>query len=64
MRGIDVDLARVRIENDYPEAKAAYDLLAKADTVGVFQLESTGMRKAIADINTHLAHKEKELLSV
>ena len=46
-RGIDVDLASVRIENDYPEAKAAYDLLAKADTVGVFQLESTGMRDAL-----------------
>ena len=46
-RGIDVDLSRVRIENDYPEAKAAYDLLARADTVGVFQLESTGMRDSL-----------------
>ncbi len=46
-RGIDVDLAKVRIENDYPEAKAAYDLLARADTVGVFQLESTGMRESL-----------------
>ncbi len=46
-RGIDIDLAKVSIENDYPEAKAAYDLLAKADTVGVFQLESTGMRESL-----------------
>jgi DNA polymerase-3 subunit alpha len=46
-RGIDIDLSRVRIENDYPEAKAAYDLLARADTVGVFQLESTGMRDSL-----------------
>ncbi len=46
-RGIDVDLPSVRIENDTPEAKAAYDLLAKADTVGVFQLESTGMRDSL-----------------
>jgi DNA polymerase-3 subunit alpha len=46
-RGITVDLGAVRIENDYPEARAAYDLLARADTVGVFQLESTGMRESL-----------------
>ncbi len=46
-RGIDIDLAKVRIENDYPEAQKAYELLAKADTVGVFQLESTGMRESL-----------------
>jgi DNA polymerase-3 subunit alpha len=46
-RGIDVDLARVSIENNYPEGKAAYELLARADTVGVFQLESTGMRESL-----------------
>jgi DNA polymerase-3 subunit alpha len=46
-RGIDVDLARVSIDNDYPEANKAYELLAKADTVGVFQLESTGMRDSL-----------------
>ena len=46
-RGIDVDLSRVSIDNDYPEANKAYELLAKADTVGVFQLESTGMRDSL-----------------
>jgi DNA polymerase-3 subunit alpha len=46
-RGIDVDLSKVPIGNDTPEAKAAYELLAKADTVGVFQLESTGMRESL-----------------
>jgi len=46
-RGITIDLSMVSIENNYPEAKAAYDLLAKADTVGVFQLESTGMRESL-----------------
>ena len=46
-RGIDVDLSRVSIDNDYPEANKAYELLAKADTVGVFQLESTGMRESL-----------------
>jgi len=44
-RGIDVDLAKVPLDDP-----ATYALLAKGETVGVFQLESTGMRKAIADI--------------
>ena len=44
-RGIDVDLSALPLD-DPP----TYALLAKGETVGVFQLESTGMRKAIADI--------------
>ncbi len=44
-RGIDVDLAQLPLDDP-----ATYALLAKGETVGVFQLESTGMRKAIADI--------------
>jgi DNA polymerase III subunit alpha len=41
-RGIDIDLARVPLDDE-----ASYELLAKADTVGVFQLESTGMRESL-----------------
>ena len=41
-RGIDIDLLKLPLDD-----KAAYDLLAKADTVGVFQLESTGMRESL-----------------
>ncbi|MBX9926158.1 MAG: DNA polymerase III subunit alpha [Hyphomicrobiaceae bacterium] len=41
-RGVDVDLAALELED-----KATYELLAKADTVGVFQLESTGMRESL-----------------
>ncbi len=41
-RGIDVDLAGLGLDD-----KAAYELLAEADTVGVFQLESTGMRESL-----------------
>ncbi|MGZ8409738.1 MAG: DNA polymerase III subunit alpha, partial [Hyphomicrobium sp.] len=41
-RGISVDLAVLPLD-DVP----AYQLLAKADTVGVFQLESTGMRESL-----------------
>ena len=46
-RGIDLDLANVPIVGDDPKVAAAYELLAKADTVGVFQLESTGMRESL-----------------
>jgi len=41
-RGIDVDLLALSLDD-----KASYDLLAKADTAGVFQLESTGMRESL-----------------
>ena len=44
-RGIAVDLSALPLD----DAKT-YALLAKGETVGVFQLESMGMRKAIADI--------------
>ncbi|MEQ1694670.1 MAG: DNA polymerase III subunit alpha [Hyphomicrobiaceae bacterium] len=46
-RGIDVDLSTLAIAGDDPKVLAAYQLLAKADTVGVFQLESTGMRESL-----------------
>jgi DNA polymerase III subunit alpha len=41
-RGIDIDLATVPLDD-----KKSYELLAKADTVGVFQLEGTGMRDSL-----------------
>jgi len=41
-RGIDVDLPTLPLDD-----RASYELLAKADTVGVFQLESTGMRESL-----------------
>ncbi|MFV0298490.1 MAG: DNA polymerase III subunit alpha, partial [Hyphomicrobiaceae bacterium] len=47
VRGIEVDLPSVPIAGDDPKVLAAYDLLARADTVGVFQLESTGMRESL-----------------
>lgn len=40
--GVDIDLAAVPLD----DAKT-FELLAKADTVGVFQLESTGMRESL-----------------
>ncbi|MDX2289355.1 MAG: DNA polymerase III subunit alpha [Hyphomicrobiaceae bacterium] len=41
-RGLTVDLEALPLTD-----KASYDLLARADTVGVFQLESTGMRESL-----------------
>ncbi|MFA9550196.1 MAG: DNA polymerase III subunit alpha, partial [Hyphomicrobium sp.] len=41
-RGIDVDLAKLPLDD-----RKTFGILAKADTVGVFQLESTGMRESL-----------------
>jgi DNA polymerase III subunit alpha len=41
-RGIDIDLSALPLD-DAP----SYELLARADTVGVFQLEGTGMRDSL-----------------
>jgi DNA polymerase-3 subunit alpha len=41
-RGIKVDLAKLPLDD-----LKAFQILAKADTVGVFQLESTGMRESL-----------------
>ena len=41
-RGIDIDLPALPLDD-----KKSYELLAKADTVGVFQLEGTGMRDSL-----------------
>ena len=41
-RAVTVDLARLPLDD-----KKTYELLAKADCAGVFQLESTGMRKSL-----------------
>jgi DNA polymerase-3 subunit alpha len=41
-RGVEIDLARVPLDD-----RASYEMLARADTVGVFQLEGTGMRESL-----------------
>ncbi len=41
-RGIHIDLLALPLDD-----RRSYELLAKADTVGVFQLESTGMRESL-----------------
>ncbi len=41
-RGIDIDLAKLPLDD-----KKSYEMLARADTVGVFQLEGTGMRESL-----------------
>ncbi len=41
-RGVDLDLSNLPLDD-----KPSYELLARGDTVGVFQLESSGMRDAM-----------------
>ena len=41
-QGVTIDLAALALED-----KKSYELLARADTAGVFQLESTGMRESL-----------------
>ena len=44
-RGIEIDLTAIPLDD-----KGTYDLLARAEAVGVFQLESAGMRRALLDM--------------
>ena len=44
-RGIEIDLAAIPLDD-----KKTYDLLARAEAVGIFQLESAGMRRALLDM--------------
>jgi DNA polymerase-3 subunit alpha len=44
-RGVEIDLATIPLDD-----KKTYDLLAGAEAVGVFQLESAGMRRALLDM--------------
>ena len=44
-RGVDLDLSRLSLD----DAKT-YEILARGETVGVFQVESQGMRRALIDM--------------
>src|SRR4051794_39731377 len=44
-RGIDIDLSRIPLD----DAKT-YETLARGETVGIFQVESQGMRRALVDM--------------
>jgi len=44
-RGIAIDLATIPLDD-----RPTYELLARAEAVGVFQLESAGMRRALLDM--------------
>ena len=44
-RGIDLDLARIPLD----DAKS-YEMLARGETVGIFQVEGQGMRRALIDM--------------
>ncbi len=44
-RGIDLDIQKIPLD----DAKS-YEMISRGDTVGVFQIESSGMRKAIVEM--------------
>jgi DNA polymerase-3 subunit alpha len=44
-RNIDIDLSAIPLDD-----KKTYDMLARAEAVGIFQLESQGMRRALLDM--------------
>src|SRR5262245_23561746 len=44
-RGIDLDLSRIPLDD-----VKSYEMLARGETVGVFQVESQGMRRALVDM--------------
>ena len=44
-RGVELDLSAIPLDD-----KKTYDLLARAEAVGIFQLESAGMRRALLDM--------------
>jgi DNA polymerase-3 subunit alpha len=44
-RGIEVDLSMIPLDD-----KKTYDMLSRGETVGVFQVESGGMRKALVEM--------------
>jgi DNA polymerase III subunit alpha len=44
-RGVDIDLATLPLDD-----AASYQMLARGDVVGVFQVESQGMRRALVDM--------------
>src|SRR4029078_9427542 len=44
-RGIDIDLSAIPLDDN-----STYDLLSRAEAVGIFQLESAAMRRALLDM--------------
>jgi DNA polymerase-3 subunit alpha len=44
-RGIDVDLSRIPLDDT-----RTFEMLARGETVGIFQVESQGMRRALVDM--------------
>jgi DNA polymerase-3 subunit alpha len=44
-RGIEIDLSQIPLDD-----KKTYELLSRAEAVGIFQLESQGMRRALLDM--------------
>jgi len=44
-RGIEIDIQKIPLDDPKP-----YEMISRGDTIGVFQIESSGMRKAIVEM--------------
>jgi len=44
-RGVEIDIDKLPLDDPAP-----YEMISRGDTVGVFQIESTGMRKALTEM--------------
>ena len=44
-RGIEIDLSKIPLDD-----RKTYEMLGRAESIGVFQLESAGMRKALSEM--------------
>ena len=44
-RGIEIDISKIPLDD-----RKSYDMLGRGETIGVFQVESAGMRKALAEM--------------
>lgn len=54
--GENIDIEYISLEND-----AAYELLSRGETTGIFQLESTGMRSVLRDL---MPNKFEDIIAV
>jgi DNA polymerase-3 subunit alpha len=55
-RGIEIDLAAIPLDD-----KKTYEMLGRGETVGVFQVESVGMRKALVEM---VADRVEDLIAL
>ncbi len=49
-RGVDIDLHKIPLDEKDPSVKKTFEMLAKGDTMGVFQFSGSGMTRYLKDL--------------